>query len=101
MGDINESLLRFLTGVMVSLLGGLVRVLRKIEKPTFTKIVKELVISGFTGMMVYYLISDVVFIGVNVKMFLVGMSGYSGPVVLDMLEKLMIKIMKKVMKNGS
>lgn len=99
MTQMTEDLLRLLSGLIVSLLGGLVRVLRKIEKPSFTKILKELIISGFTGVMVYYLIKDVTFITESFKVFIIGMGGYSGPALLDLLEKIMLKTIEGLVKK--
>ena len=99
MTDFGGDIIKFLLSIMVSLLGGLVRVLRKLEKPTLGKTFKELLISGFTGIMVYYLIGDVVFVSNNFKVFIIGMSGYSGPAVLDLLEKATIKTLDRLVKK--
>ncbi len=91
-----EDLSKLLISLIISLLGGLVKTLNKVKQPTMSRIVKEMIISGFTGVMVFYLIRDVTWLTEGMKMFLVGMGGYSGSALLDYLESTSNKFFKKL-----
>ena len=71
--------------VVLALLGGCVRVLRKGEECTMTQVVATLLASGFVGILVYMILQDFR-IPEGMKMAIVGASGYSSGSLLPIIE---------------
>ena len=97
-----EEIIRQLTSVGIAMTGGVVSILNaKNTKITLTTAIKRIVISGFTGWMMFFLICDVTtgFLGhESTKSFIIGMSGYTGVYTLEYLESLFNKILKVTKK---
>lgn len=72
-----EDYMRLLPLLGVALLGGMVRMLQAKESFNFYRMIAGLITSGFTGAIVYFLISDLN-ISENVKAACIGIAGYSG-----------------------
>lgn len=80
--------------LMMSLFGGLAKAASKGFK-TWRQFVASLFVSGFAGMVVHLFIQDAN-ISPSMGAALVGLSGYSGVVILDGLAAFALKLLEKI-----
>ena len=79
---------KFFVPIVLALIGGCVRVLRKGEERTMTQVIATLLASGFVGVLVYMLLQDFRMPD-GIKVAAVGASGYSAGSLLPIIEKWM------------
>jgi len=68
---------------VIAFVGGLVRTLKSDGKKTYVTFVSEGLVSGFSGIVIYFLLAD--YVSGNLLIGIVSWSGYAGVHVLDMV----------------
>lgn len=91
-----EGLKQIIFVIMISMFGALAKAISSTDdqKVTMKRVITGMITGGFTGIMTFYLISELNF-GEGVKAFIYGMSGFSGQAVLIGYEKKLLKIINK------
>lgn len=90
-----DEIIRNMPGIVLAMMGGLVRLLSSKENLSLVVLVTEFLMSAFSGIIVFLLIYDFNF-SIYIKAALIGISGYCSRDILNLLRTKTLKNFKKL-----
>ncbi len=81
--------------VLLATLGGLAKAARSTGRITWGRLLCDLFVSAFTGLMVYFALAETT-MPATAQALCIGIAGHSGPVILDAMTGMEIKVLEKV-----